>query len=1360
MSADVLGPGTLVAGRFEIDRFISSGGMGVVYRARDLHARLGAPGAARPLPFVALKLLRPDTLGQIGIERFVREARLLSQLHHAGIVSYIADGTTDTGQCYLAMEWLEGIDLGQRLRKGALSLPESLLLLERMASILSATHARGIIHRDLKPSNLFLHQGALERLKVLDFGVARVADVHGGTQTGLIVGTPAYMAPEQARGLREITPAADIYSLGCILYECLSGRPPFPVDQPAATLVRVLFEEPRPLETLCQGLPASLLDLQRRMMAKVAAGRLQNGQALYEALRDLAGQSDMRGAQIAIVQPPAEITDGGWLSRSSQSLLSVVLAAPQPASEAGAGERLASREQERLLEALQQLGASVECLSNGSLLVTVGEVGSAVEQVSLAARAALLIKRRWPEAVVALATGRGQWQGQETVGTVVNRATYLSLQAPAGWAAMASVPYVICDEVSAHLLEGRFQLAELPTQKCRVLLCELERPQPIRQVFGGPTPLCGREVELNFLERQLASCAEDHKAQVVLLTAVPGVGKTRLLYEFLARVKRRTNPVRTYSSAGSLRSAGVPYTLVRKLLRAAYGLPPELEPVSDNDQTLADQPSAVASSSHLPLPLPQNRRLLPGDQPFVRIFLAELCGANAEGEMGEDAPRLRQLLYAARKEPRLMHQHLRRAFVTWLGSECQQSPVLITLDDLHWGDALSVSLIDDALRELRSAPLLVLSMGRPEIKLAFPKLWAGQPVHELSLKPLGRKSCERMVRLVREAEPAADDVARWVELSAGNPFYLEELLRGTSESTDGKTSGVATIVAMLQARICRLEVFSQRILLAASIFGSTFSRGGLAALLGSTIVERQLDDALQALIQSEIIEPRPGRYADREFVFRHGLMRDAAYELLTGQERLHGHRLAARVLERLPPSEVRRIAEHWQQGCEPERASRAYLQAGVQAARRGSGLSALQCYQQALRQIENLPGSPALRRLQVDILLPMVQLSPCAEPLSESMARLDKAQNLLLGLEDENEAESGDELRRSWLELLCSRICLAEGRVSESLLYCSRVLAAADRIGDAALCAAACQCHGFALTMQGRFSDSEPLLRRALALESHLNNAIERLIVHGCVALQTVATGGYDAGMAQHQHVATMAAAECGIWGSTLAELLHCVSLAQCGDVAVLEERAQALQVQIRQPGLESFRFAVHSLLSWAHVLQGDLAQAQIDREAAEASAGEGSPRLLFADWLEAIAAEQLLCQGEVAAALQFVERKTPKWRLEQQALAAALGEQVWGLALSCRSPENHAEADEHLASALAIMQGSGQVMASVRLRLLWAHLFMRRDTPEQAKILRAEATAQLAAAGALHLLSEVESSCMLLPYGAASDSERSWPPR
>ncbi|HNN96801.1 MAG TPA: protein kinase, partial [Pseudomonadota bacterium] len=709
MRVEALAPGTLVAGRFEIDRFVGSGGMGVVYRARDLQARAAIAGAAGSADrgdrarFVALKLLRVDTLGQIGGERFVREARLLSQLQHPGIVAYVADGTTEDGQPYLAMEWLEGIDLGQRVRKRPLSIAEALVLLERMASILSATHARGIIHRDLKPSNLFLPDGAIEQVKVLDFGVARVADVRSGTQTGLIVGTPAYMSPEQARGLREITPAVDIYSLGCLLYECLSGRPPFPADQPAATLVRVLFEEPRPLELLCPGVPASLIELQRRMMEKNAAARPPNGQALVEALRELRQQSDLREALLSLVPAavPIEVSDSGWLSQGSLSLLCVVFASLPATVPSSYG--LSAVEKARLLAALQRMGAGVECLTSGALLVTVGEVGNAVEQASLGAQAALLVKDHWPSAAIALTTGRGRWQGQETTGSAVQRGQELWAVAQAGAAPRehgeargatvtpSELPPILLDEVSAHLLDGRFDQAEIPSRLGRVLRRPLDRPLPIRQLFGGPTPLCGREVELSFLERQLSTCSDDHKAQVVLLTAVPGVGKTRLLHEFLGRVGRRTNPPRIYTAGGLLRSAGGPYSLARRLLRGAFGLPQPDESDSSDVETIDQKPTGSPGIGRVP----------GGDGAFVQVFLSELCGVPCELGSGEDEARMRQLLFSARREPRLMHQHLRRAFVSWLGTQCQKSAVLIALDDLHWGDALSVSLIDDALRELR-----------------------------------------------------------------------------------------------------------------------------------------------------------------------------------------------------------------------------------------------------------------------------------------------------------------------------------------------------------------------------------------------------------------------------------------------------------------------------------------------------------------------------------------------------------------------------------------------------------------------------------------------------------------------------------
>src|SRR5262247_1138478 len=151
-------PGEMIAGRFSIERVAGAGGMGTVFRALD--AEGGGP--------VALKLLGRE--GNAEQARFVREARVLSALEHPGIVRYVAHGLSTAGEPFLAMEWLEGEDLGARLARGPLSVEESLALVRGAAEALGVAHERGVIHRDVKPSNLFLPEGDIRRVKVLDFG--------------------------------------------------------------------------------------------------------------------------------------------------------------------------------------------------------------------------------------------------------------------------------------------------------------------------------------------------------------------------------------------------------------------------------------------------------------------------------------------------------------------------------------------------------------------------------------------------------------------------------------------------------------------------------------------------------------------------------------------------------------------------------------------------------------------------------------------------------------------------------------------------------------------------------------------------------------------------------------------------------------------------------------------------------------------------------------------------------------------------------------------------------------------------------------------------------------------------------------
>jgi serine/threonine-protein kinase len=192
------------------------GGMGIVYRAR--HASLGR--------VVALKILRDEALA--GVEertRFHREAEAMARLQHPNVVQVYEVGERD-GHPYLTMELVAGGTLAARCRGAPTTPREAARLAEALACAVQAAHERGVIHRDLKPANVLLTADGTP--KISDFGLAKEVAAAGQTQTGAIIGTPSSMAPEQASGRnREVGPAADVYALGAILYECFTGRPPF-----------------------------------------------------------------------------------------------------------------------------------------------------------------------------------------------------------------------------------------------------------------------------------------------------------------------------------------------------------------------------------------------------------------------------------------------------------------------------------------------------------------------------------------------------------------------------------------------------------------------------------------------------------------------------------------------------------------------------------------------------------------------------------------------------------------------------------------------------------------------------------------------------------------------------------------------------------------------------------------------------------------------------------------------------------------------------------------------------------------------------------------------------------------------------
>ncbi len=283
--------GTTVDGRYLVQSMLGQGGMGAVYKAHQKTMNRS----------IALKVLKKELSGDPQIvKRFLREVQATSVLRHPNTIAVYDFGQTPENLLYIAMEYLEGIPLADKLKEGPRSTDRALEIVQDSLSALAEAHEKGIVHRDLKPDNLFLAiMGGKEVVKVLDFGIAKLDTGDNQTQltrSGLTVGTPPYMSPEQAEGRAEITAASDIYSLGCILFECLTGRPPFIGESPVKILMDHCTAAPPPLREANPGVnvPPGVEALVMQMLHKDHTQRPGPADVLAEhigALRRNGGQA-------------------------------------------------------------------------------------------------------------------------------------------------------------------------------------------------------------------------------------------------------------------------------------------------------------------------------------------------------------------------------------------------------------------------------------------------------------------------------------------------------------------------------------------------------------------------------------------------------------------------------------------------------------------------------------------------------------------------------------------------------------------------------------------------------------------------------------------------------------------------------------------------------------------------------------------------------------------------------------------------------------------------------------------------------------------------------------------------------------
>jgi len=847
--------GSVVAGRFEIEELAGEGGMGAVYRARDRERN----------ERVALKVFHSHGRTNEG------EARTLLELLHPNIVRCVAFGATADGHDFLATEWLEGETLRARLSRGALPVAQTIRIARRVAEGLAAAHAWGIVHRDVTPANVMMLPN--EGVKLLDFGLA----VHGRAEGA--AGTVGYASPEQARGDAP-TPRADVFSLGCVMVECLLGEKPFAAETDVGVMARMLEGDTARVTSRLTGVPVALVKLLSRMLASDPEARPRDGAAIAMelAIFDRASTPALSSVKS---EPRGSVTDAE--ARASQVLV---------ADTTAAGDA-------RLLAELEALGATITAENRRITCVWTTEA-SAVERAVRSARAALAVRRFDAHARVSLVAATSGASGFS-----------------AALEELPDAPEIRLDADTARLLGDRFVVGVVQPHGDLVLTRESASPHSRTSLLGRETACVGRDREIGLVVSTFDECAEEPDPRVVWVTGPPGIGKTRVRDEVLAKIATSDHAPRVWSAQADPTRAGVVLGVLADLVRSAAGIQHDAD---DDSQKRAALESRACSS------------VAESERPRVVEFLSELLRIHH----GEPSTQLR----AAREEPTLMGDQIRRAFEDVVLAALAHGPVALVVEDLQWSDAASVRAISDVARVARDKPLFVLLLGRPEAKDTHLRLVADRQPTGVALGKLGTKAMEKLVARAL-AKPDPELVSSIALRAGGNPFFAEELVRAASH---GETTTAA--LAVLESRLTSLEPEARRVLRAGSVFGAQFSSAQVTALIGEDASREFVDAWCAWLAEREILSQSGGVWS-----FRHALVRDAAYAMLTEEDRKTAHAHAAALLEEALDAPGPVIADHWSKAGEPERAAR-WLASSATAALEANDLTA--CVDLGERALEKL----------------------------------------------------------------------------------------------------------------------------------------------------------------------------------------------------------------------------------------------------------------------------------------------------------------------------------------------------------------------------------------------------------------------
>ncbi len=939
--------------RYQLEACVARGAFGEVLRARS------RDGGA----YVAIKRLHEHLVNAENTGRMLREAERIAAVQSPHVVRCSGWGRDDAGRPCLVLEWLDGEDLGRR--RAGQSVTEGIEIARQAAAGLAAIHAAGFVHGDVKPSNVVVSHAAGGGLavKLIDLGVARKIGEADPALRGLIVGTPSYMSPEQARGDDSIAPASDLFSLGVVLYEMLAGRRPFTGSDPFVVLAKILLEDPPLLGAIAPHVPALLEALVMRALSKQPEQRFRAAVDLIEALsRVPVSHATMAAAvdETPTVQltpealRPSAPPPSGMSAMSEQRVVTALFARFSPVPSARRVAPVAARRRkeieasdpaetsavvERAMAAFETVVTEHRGVAHrtigGRMIAVFGAVRSSGDEAERAARAAFAGALRVPDVQVAITTGRAVASLVGLSGAAIERGAAEVERAPRGT--------IRVDEATARLVSPHFLVGGDENE--RVLVGERAAKAPAPMLLGREVAMVGREREMKRLLDLYGRTRAESASRAVQVTGPAGSGKSRLRFELL-RMLGQPAPTLLFGRADSL-SAGSPFGLLRGALRRAAEISPA--------DTLAAQQKKLRSMFA--------RHLSGKALTRATLFLGELANVPFADDASEG-------LRAARNDPMLMGDRMRAAWEDWLFAACDEAPLVIVLEDLHWGDLPSAKFVESALRLLRDRPLFVLALARPEIQEEFQGTWVHRPFDTIELGPL---PMEARVALVRGALPATvpDETVRFIaDKSEGNAFYLEELVRAAFVHGASLREGQLpeTVLGMVQARLDALGAEAKAVLRAASVFGNAFRPDGVRALLGDVEPSR-LVRVLAELSAEEAVMPRTSKGeggGGPEYVFRNALIRDAAYAMLTEEDRAAGHRLAADFLTRAGGADAATLAGHCARARDTEGAARWFTRAVEEALEGNDFSAALEHAERAAQVTSNPDVLGPLRILQAE----------------------------------------------------------------------------------------------------------------------------------------------------------------------------------------------------------------------------------------------------------------------------------------------------------------------------------------------------------------------------------------------------------